>query len=159
MNVRIVRLRDGEDVICVLYEATMKNDPKTVIGYQLENPFCIWMKDGVEPAVPEDEELEPGEGMIMQITDPEIGFNPYAPLCKDDRILIKLDEVVTIYQTYPEIIEKYTELIEAKNGRGDGLGEPTYVPADPTNPDDEEYQGPSATGETGVSDRESDGDG
>lgn len=147
MNVRIVRLKNGEDVICSLFEATYKGDPEKVIGYQLEQPFEIWMKDSVEPDIPEGEELDPGEGMIMKISEPEIGFNPWMPLNKNPRVLIKLDEVITIYETYDEIIDKYKELVEATNDNGTGLGEPTYVPADPTDPDDEEYQNHSSEGE------------
>ena len=97
--------------------------------------------------IPEGEELDPGEGMIMKISEPEIGFNPWMPLNKNPRVLIKLDEVITIYETYDEIIDKYKELVEATNDNGTGLGEPTYIPANPTDPDDEEYQNPSSKGE------------
>jgi hypothetical protein len=85
--------------------------------------------------------------MIMKISEPEIGFNPWMPLNKNPRVLIKLDEVITIYETYDEIVDKYKELVEATNDNGTGLGEPTYVPADPTDPDDEEYQNHSSEGE------------
>ena len=32
--------------------------------------------------------------------------------------MLKLDEVVTAYETYEEIIKKYNELVGATNGRG-----------------------------------------
>ena len=56
---------------------------------------------------------------IQKVSDPEISFRPWAPLSLKDTIMLKLDEVVTAYETYAEIIKKYTELVEATNGRGD----------------------------------------
>ena len=39
--------------------------------------------------------------------------------------MLKLDEVVTAYEAHDEIVEKYNQLIEVENGRGndDGTGE------------------------------------
>ena len=33
------------------------------------------------------------------------------------QILMKMEEVVTAYETYPEVIEKYNKLVEADGGR------------------------------------------
>jgi len=44
-------------------------------------------------------------------------MRPWAPLSKDKHILLKLDDVVSAYETFDIVIEKYNELVEvAKNG-------------------------------------------
>ena len=32
--------------------------------------------------------------------------------------MLKLDEVVSAYETYPEVEEKYNKIVEAESGRG-----------------------------------------
>ena len=108
MSVRIVRMRNGEDVIADLYEVTTKEEPEKPIAFQLRNPYNVYVME---------QDLEDND--IQKVSDPEISFRPWAPLSLKDTIMLKLDEVVTAYETYEEIIKKYTELVEATNGRGD----------------------------------------
>ena len=108
MSVRIVRMRNGEDVIADLYEVTTKEDPEKPIAFQLRNPYNVYVME---------QDLEDND--IQKVSDPEISFRPWAPLSLKDTIMLKLDEVVTAYETYAEIIKKYTELVEATNGRGE----------------------------------------
>ena len=107
MSVRIVRMRNGEDVIADLYEVTTKEEPEKPIAFQLRNPYNVYvMEEGLE------------DDDIQKVSDPEISFRPWAPLSVKDTIMLKLDEVVTAYETYEEIIKKYNELVGATNGRG-----------------------------------------
>ena len=113
MSVRVVRTRSGDDVICDLFEVTTKDDTEKPVAFQLVNAYYLYL---VDPNP--DIEIE-GGGEINKISKPEINFEPYAPFCKEDRIMVKLDEVVTAYETHDEIINKYNQLVEATRGRGD----------------------------------------
>ena len=112
MSVRIVRTKNGEDIICDLYEVTTKEEPEKAVAFQLSYPYSVWINSSESEFLVESE----GEEIAKQ-SSPDIVFEPWAPLAKDRRILLKLDEVVTAYETYDEVIEKYTKLIEAVNGR------------------------------------------
>ena len=109
MSVRVVRTRNGEDVIADLFEVTTKDDQENVIGFQLRNPYSVWVTQ------PPDVNVEGGE--IQKITKPELRFEPYAPLLKGNAIMLKLEEVVSAYETYDEVIAKYNELVEATSGK------------------------------------------
>ena len=114
MSVRIVRTRNGEDIICDLYEVTTKDKPDTAVAFQMNHPYNVWLEGVDEPRfLVEDDN---GEN-LQKITDPEIYFKPWAPLSAKKQILLKMEEVVTAYETYPEVIEKYTKLVEADGGR------------------------------------------
>ena len=114
MSVRIVRTRNGEDIICDLYEVTTKEKPNEAVAFQLSYPYNVWLEGVDEPRfLVEDDN---GEN-LQKITDPEIYFKPWAPLSAKKQILLKMEEVVTAYETYPEVIEKYTKLVEADGGR------------------------------------------
>ena len=114
MSVRIVRTRNGEDIICDLYEVTTKEKPNEAVAFQLSYPYNVWLEGVDEPRfLVEDDN---GEN-LQKITDPEIYFKPWTPLSSKKQILLKMEEVVTAYETYPEVIEKYTKLVEADGGR------------------------------------------
>ena len=126
MSVRIVRLRNGEDVICDLYEVTTKEEPDKAVAFQLSEPNNISMyeadhdidviiDDEGDVVQPEEGEMQ---GKIQKINQPEIDIRPWAPLSKAKKILLKMEEVGTAYETYDEVIEKYQELVEASHGRG-----------------------------------------
>ena len=109
MSVRVVRTRNGEDVIADLFEVTTKDDQENVIGFQLRNPYNVWVTQ------PHDAVLDNGE--IQKLTKPELRFEPYAPLLKGNAIMLKLEEIVSAYETYEEVIKKYNELVEATSGK------------------------------------------
>ena len=114
MSVRVVRTRNGEDVIADLYEVTTKEEPDKAIAFQLVHPYIVY-------CIADDTLLLEGDvGEIKKTSSPELEFSPWAPLAKDRRIMLKLEEVVTAYETFDEVINKYNELVEAANGRGDG---------------------------------------
>ena len=110
MSVRVVRMRNGEDVVADLYEVTSKDDPEKPIAFQLRHPYNLYLTDP-SPT---------GDGEIRKLSSPEISFQPWAPFSKDHTIMLKLDEVVSAYETFDEVIDKYNELVEAVNhGGGD----------------------------------------
>tara|TARA_B100000287_G_scaffold324720_1_gene308809 strand:- start:42 stop:458 length:417 start_codon:yes stop_codon:yes gene_type:complete len=112
MSVRVVRLRNGEDVIADLYEVTQKDEPEKPIAFQLRFPYSIYVVDPT-PNVEVD-----GTGQIQKLSSPEISFQPWAPFSKDNTLMLKLEEVVSAYETFEEVITKYNELVEAAKGGG-----------------------------------------
>ena len=113
MSVRIVRTRNGEDIICDLFEVTTKEEPEKAVAFQLNYPYSVWLEGMDEPRLLVETEAQEG---VQKITDPDIHFSPWVPMSSKKQILLKLEEVVTAYETYPEIIEKYNELVEADGG-------------------------------------------
>jgi len=113
MSVRIVRTRNGEDIICDLYEVTTKEEPEKAIAFQMTEPYSVWIKYDEQQIEVEDENGD----IINKTSSPEVRFEPWAPLSKERKLLVKLDEVITAYETHPEVVEKYNDLVEASNGR------------------------------------------
>tara|TARA_B100000282_G_C31521449_1_gene394119 strand:+ start:78 stop:461 length:384 start_codon:yes stop_codon:yes gene_type:complete len=123
MSVRIVRTRNGEDVICDLYEVTTKEDPSKAVAFQLNNPYIVWLQ-GKKTEEPQILVEDDAGDIVSKIKDPDIYFQPWIPLSSNKQILLKLEEVVTAYETYPEVINKYNTLIEADGGK------PNQTPVD-----------------------------
>tara|TARA_B100000941_G_scaffold133769_1_gene94623 strand:- start:1671 stop:2117 length:447 start_codon:yes stop_codon:yes gene_type:complete len=115
MSVRIVRTRNGEDIICDLYEVTTKEKPEDPVAFQLKHPYNVWLEGVDKPRVLIETDAEPE---VQKLPDPEIHFRPWVPLSTTKSIMIKMDEVVSAYETYPEVIKKYNQLVEADSGRG-----------------------------------------
>ena len=115
MSVRIVRTRNGEDIICDLYEVTTKEKPEDPVAFQLKHPYNVWLEGVDKPRVLIETDADPE---VQKLPDPEIHFRPWAPLSTTKTIMIKMDEVVSAYETYPEVIKKYNQLVEADRGRG-----------------------------------------
>ena len=113
MSVRIVRTRNGEDIICDLYEVTTKDEPDKAVAFQLSNPYNVWLEGVDEPKLLVETDAQDG---VQKITDPEIHFRPWVPLSAKNQILMKMEEIVTAYETYPEVITKYNSLVEADAG-------------------------------------------
>ena len=107
MSVRVVRTRNGEDVICDIREISQEGDTK-VLGYQLIQPYTVWISEGMT--------AEDDDGNIHKLSNPEITMEPYAPLAKDQKIIVRFDEIISAYETHDEVVNKYTELVGATNG-------------------------------------------
>lgn len=111
MSVRIVRLKNGEDVISDIYEVTSNADGedeanKTPVAYQLRFPHSIFIKPGMD--------IDVDGGNIQKLSDPEVVMEPWLPLCKHPHIFFRIDEVVAAYETHDTVIEQYTQLVEAQ---------------------------------------------
>ena len=127
MSVRIVRTRSGEDVICDLYEVTTQEEPEKAVGFQMKSPYSVWISAPQKSEVTSTE-----EEVIAKITEPSIHFEPWAPLAKDKNLMMKLDEIITVYEAHDEITNKYNQLVEVESGRGDDPA------ADQTDPAEEQ---------------------
>ena len=113
MSVRIVRTRNGEDIICDLFEVTTKDEPEKTVAFQLNHPYNVWLEGIDEPQLLIETDAEDG---VQKISEPEINFRPWVPLSAKNQILMKMEEIVTAYETYPEVITKYNSLVEADAG-------------------------------------------
>ena len=113
MSVRIVITRNGEDIICDLFEVTTKDEPEKTVAFQLNHPYNVWLEGIDEPQLLIETDAEDG---VQKISEPEINFRPWVPLSAKNQILMKMEEVVTAYETYPEVITKYNSLVEAHGG-------------------------------------------
>jgi len=111
MSVRVVRMRNGEDVIADVFEIAANDEPKKAVAFRMDHPYNVCV-------VETDQELLVESEGVQKMSSPEIQFAPWAPLAKDRRVILRLDEIISAYDTYPEVIEKYNELVEAANGRG-----------------------------------------
>lgn len=109
MSVKVVRTRSGEDIITDIREVALTEDEQQkVIGFQLLHPYVVWVSDGME--------AEDDQGNIHKISSPEITMTPWMPLSKEKKIFVRPDEIVSAYETYPDVLEKYKSLVEAING-------------------------------------------
>ncbi len=96
-----------------MYEVTTKDEPDKAVAFQLSNPYNVWLEGIDEPRLLIETEAQDG---VQKVTDPEIHFRPWAPLSCKKQILMKMEEVVSAYETYPEVITKYNSLVEADGG-------------------------------------------
>lgn len=113
MSVKIVRVRSGEDVITDIREvSTTEESPeqRKVIGYQLNYPCVVWISDSMT--------AEDDSGNIHKLSNPEVTMHPWMTLSKEQVIFVRPDEIVSAYDTFPEILEKYNQLVEARHGIG-----------------------------------------
>jgi len=60
MSVKIARLRNGEDVICDLYEVTTKEEPEKAVAFQMSYPYSVWINSNEPPTY---NPATPGKGM------------------------------------------------------------------------------------------------
>ena len=107
MSVRVVRTRNGEDVICDIREISQEGEKK-ILGYQLIKPYTVWISEGID--------AEDDDGNIHKLSNPEITMEPYAPLAKEQKIIVRYDEIISAYETHDDVVAKYTELVGATNG-------------------------------------------
>ena len=104
--IRVVRTRNGDDVICQIQEITQEGDKK-ILGYQLEHPYFVHL----------DEELTiDGGDSINKISNPTLVMHPYVPLAKEPKVIVRFDEIISAYETHDDVVSKYNQLVGATNG-------------------------------------------
>ena len=119
MSIRIVRTRNGDDVICQIQEITQEGDKK-ILGYQLEHPYFVHL----------DEELTiDGGDSINKISNPTLVMHPYVPLAKEPKVIVRFDEIISAYEPIDTVLEKYTQLTEAAiNAQDNTIAEQNGLP-------------------------------
>lgn len=132
--IRVVRTRNGDDVICDIQEITQEGEKK-ILGYQLEHPYYAHLDEELTV----DYDSGNNEVGVNKITNPTLVLHPYAPLSKDTKIIVRFDEIVSAYEPNDLVLEKYNLLRIARekqnaetsatteqnglpDGEGDGAG-------------------------------------
>ena len=132
--IRVVRTRNGDDVICDIQEITQEGEKK-ILGYQLEHPYYAHLDEELTV----DYDSGNDEVGVNKITNPTLVLHPYAPLSKDTKIIVRFDEIVSAYAPNDLVLEKYNLLRIARekqnaetsatteqnglpDGEGDGAG-------------------------------------
>ena len=132
--IRVVRTRNGDDVICDIQEITQEGEKK-ILGYQLEHPYYAHLDEELTV----DYDSGNDDVGVNKITNPTLVLHPYAPLSKDTKIIVRFDEIVSAYEPNDLVLEKYNLLRIAREkqnaetsatteqnglpvGEGDGAG-------------------------------------
>ena len=103
--IRVVRTRNGDDVICDIQEITQEGEKK-ILGYQLEHPYYAHLDEELTV----DYDSGNDEVGVNKITNPTLILHPYAPLSKDTKIIVRFDEIVSAYEPNDLVLEKYNLL-------------------------------------------------
>jgi hypothetical protein len=101
MTVKLLLLKSGEDIIADVSEMTVGSDDARVIGYFLNRPCVVKMRN--PNSLTED----------VDSTHQKAGFQvslfPWMPLSKDETIPIATDWVITIVEPVDKLKEMYIE--------------------------------------------------
>ena len=107
MTVKIVRVANGEDIIADVKEAYPSQETYSPIGYFLANPYSVTITATAEMLFEENTEDTP-----QKINDLNLELFPWIPLSAENRTLVQLSQVVTIYEPHPEVKSKWERLVE-----------------------------------------------
>jgi hypothetical protein len=118
MTVKLVRLKNGEDIIADLKEVVESESSTTIAAIQFDTPFMVGIDEPTENMF-----VDESEGGT-KITTPRIRFFPWAPLSRDRILYIDPSQIVCIYDPYQQILDQYKKLVETMNhgGGNDGNG-------------------------------------
>lgn len=110
MTVKIVRMVNGEDVIADVKEAYPNQDTYAPLGYFLTYPYQITITATAEMLFEAEHETP------QKINDLNLELFPWIPLSENERTLVVLSNVATIYNPHPEVVGKWKKLVETTNG-------------------------------------------
>jgi len=104
MTIKLLLLKSGEDIIADVSEMAMgevgdKDNPRRIIGYYLNKPCVIKMRD---PRELEQDGREHRSGYSVSLF-------PWMPLAKDERIPIPADWMITMVEPVTKLEEMYLE--------------------------------------------------
>lgn len=110
MTVKIVRMVNGEDVIADVKEAYPNQDTYAPLGYFLTYPYQVTITATAEMLFEAEHETP------QKINDLNLELFPWIPLSENERTLVVLSNVATIYNPHPEVVGKWKKLVETTNG-------------------------------------------
>ena len=100
MTIKLLLLKSGEDIIADVTEmAVGEEDEKTIVGYFLEKPCVIRMRD---PNVIKQEGPKKQSGF-------EVSLFPWIPLSKETRIPVPADWLITMVEPAYKLKEMYVK--------------------------------------------------
>ena len=106
MTIKLLLLKSGEDIIADVTEMAMgEGEQKTIVGYFLDKPCVIRMRD---PNLLEENGAKKQSGF-------QVSLFPWIPLSKDTRIPVPSDWLITMVEPAYKLKEMYVKDI-VKNG-------------------------------------------
>ena len=106
MTIKLLLLKSGEDIIADVTEMAMgEGEQKTIVGYFLDKPCVIRMRD---PNLIKEEGPQKQSGF-------QVSLFPWIPLSKDTRIPVPSDWLITMVEPAYKLKEMYVKDI-VKNG-------------------------------------------
>ena len=104
MTIKLLLLKSGEDIIAdvaemALGEVDSADNPRRIIGYYLNKPCVIKMRD---PNLQDPDGREQKAGYSVSLF-------PWMPLAKDERIPIPSDWMITMVEPVEKLKEMYLE--------------------------------------------------
>ena len=100
MTIKLVLLKSGEDIIADVTEMAMgEGEQKSVVGYYLDKPCVIRMRD---PNLIEADGPKKQSGF-------QVSLFPWIPLSKDTRIPVPADWLITMVEPIDKLKEMYIE--------------------------------------------------
>jgi hypothetical protein len=124
MTVKLVRLKNGEDIIADLKEV-IDQETESVSAIQFDTPYMVGIEEPVENMF-----VDSSEGGT-KITTPRVRFFPWVPLSKDRIVYIDPSQIVCIYEPYQQVLDQYKQIVEAMDhaggNDGDGAGSTTEL--------------------------------
>ncbi len=122
MTIKLLLLKSGEDMIASVAEMGYgEGEDRRVVGYYLNKPCVIKMRD---PNVLDDE--SEGRGRKAGY---EVSLFPWIPLSAENRTLVQLSQVVTIYEPHPEVKSKWERLVEVHHNESvEDRNSPILIP-------------------------------
>tara|TARA_R100001509_G_C4836793_1_gene205154 strand:- start:375 stop:758 length:384 start_codon:yes stop_codon:yes gene_type:complete len=107
MTIKLMLLKSGEDMIADVNEMSVgEGDDRRVIGYRLEKPCVVKMRNPV-PA---------GEDGIEKRSGFEVSLFPWMPLSAEVNIPVPSDWLVTMVEPVPKLTQMYIEEV-LNNGK------------------------------------------
>lgn len=110
MSVRIARLANGEDVIADIQAVFSNQDgvseeEKSPVAWQFDLPYTIKVISIT---------AETGN-RITKVSEPELYFQPWVPLSADPAIIVRFEEIISVYNPHTAVLTKYQELTKAQS--------------------------------------------
>jgi len=138
MTIKVARLKSGDDVIADIKETY--NDKEQLVAFLFNDPYVVthYLDDddydfGEEEVNVDDKVRETGEGELIldyeslgsglpskpfAIEKVRLQFYPWCPLSSDKALFVHYDWVITAYEPYAEIREKYLQLLKEMSDGG-----------------------------------------
>ena len=100
MTIKLLLLKSGEDIIADVTEMAMgEGEQKSVVGYYLDKPCVIRMRD---PNLIEEDGPKKQSGF-------QVSLFPWIPLSKDTRIPVPADWLITMVEPAYKLKEMYVK--------------------------------------------------
>ena len=110
MTIKLLLLKSGEDIIADVTEMAMgEGEQKTIVGYFLDKPCVIRMRD---PNLIEEKGPKKQSGF-------QVSLFPWIPLSKDTRIPVPSDWLITMVEPATKLKEMYVEDIVQNGNQSD----------------------------------------